>query len=117
MYRVVTEHFCMKKALKIIGNVLTVLIAALAVIMTIFTIFSMVMGRDGQVSLFGVKGYIVQSDSMRPEFAAGDVIFSTDVEAEELAMLHSSAFSGCYRPSGLQYCKRGAGRQSGKAAT
>lgn len=75
----------MKKALKIIGNVLTVLIAALAVIMTIFTIFSMVMGRDGQVSLFGVKGYIVQSDSMRPEFAAGDVIFSTDVEAEELA--------------------------------
>ena len=74
----------MKKILKITANVLTVLIALLAVVMTVFTVVSMVMGRDGQVSLFGAQGYVVQSDSMRPEFAAGDVIFSTDVDVEEL---------------------------------
>lgn len=74
----------MKKILKLTANVLTVLIALLAVVMTVFTVVSMVMGRDGQVSLFGAQGYVVQSDSMRPEFAAGDVIFSTDVDVEEL---------------------------------
>ena len=75
----------MKKTLKIIGNVLTVIIVVIAIAMTVLTIFSMVMGKEGAVNIFGVKGYIVQSDSMRPEFAAGDVIFSSDVDVEELA--------------------------------
>lgn len=73
-----------KKALKITGNVLTVVVAVLVVIMTVLTVFSMVFNRDGAASVFGVRAYVVQSDSMRPEFAAGDVIFSENVSPEEL---------------------------------
>lgn len=73
-----------KKALKITGNVLTVAVAILAVIMTVLTVFSMVFNRDGTASVFGVQAYVVQSDSMTPEFAAGDVIFSKEVNPEEL---------------------------------
>lgn len=73
-----------KKALKITGNVLTVVVAILVVIMTVLTVFSMVFNRDGAASVFGVRAYVVQSDSMRPEFAAGDVIFSENVSPEEL---------------------------------
>ena len=68
-----------KKALKITGNVLTVAVAILVVIMTVLTVFSMVFNRDGTASVFGVQAYVVQSDSMTPEFAAGDVIFSEEV--------------------------------------
>lgn len=73
-----------KKALKITGNVLTVAVAILVVIMTVLTVFSMVFNRDGTASVFGVQAYVVQSDSMTPEFAAGDVIFSKEVNPEEL---------------------------------
>ena len=73
-----------KKALKITGNVLTVAVAILVVIMTVLTVFSMVFNRDGTASVFGVQAYVVQSDSMTPEFAAGDVIFSEEVNPEEL---------------------------------
>lgn len=73
-----------KKALKIAGNVLTVAVAILVVIMTVLTVFSMVFNRDGTASVFGVQAYVVQSDSMTPEFAAGDVIFSEEVNPEEL---------------------------------
>ena len=73
-----------KKALKITGNVLTVAVAILVVIMTVLTVFSMVFNRDGTASVFGAQAYIVQSDSMAPEFAAGDVIFSEEVNPEEL---------------------------------
>lgn len=73
-----------KKALKITGNVLTVAVAILVVIMTVLTVFSMVFNRDGTASVFGVQAYVVQSDSMTPEFAAGDVIFSDEVNPEEL---------------------------------
>lgn len=73
-----------KKALKITGNVLTVAVAILVVIMTALTVFSMVFNRDGTASVFGVQAYVVQSDSMTPEFAAGDVIFSEEVNPEEL---------------------------------
>ena len=70
--------------LKITGNVLTVAVAILVVIMTVLTVFSMVFNRDGTASVFGVQAYVVQSDSMTPEFAAGDVIFSEEVNPEEL---------------------------------
>ena len=73
-----------KKALKITGNVLTVAVAILVVIMTVLTVFSMVFNRDGTASVFGAQAYVVQSDSMTPEFAAGDVIFSEEVNPEEL---------------------------------
>lgn len=73
-----------KKALKITGNVLTVAVAILVVIMTVLTVFSMVFNRDGTASVFGAQAYVVQSDSMAPEFAAGDVIFSEEVNPEEL---------------------------------
>lgn len=73
-----------KKALKITGNVLTVAVAILVVIMTVLTVFSMVFNRDGTASVFGAQVYVVQSDSMTPEFAAGDVIFSEEVNPEEL---------------------------------
>lgn len=73
-----------KKALKITGNVLTVAVAILVVIMTALTVFSMVFNRDGTASVFGAQAYVVQSDSMTPEFAAGDVIFSEEVNPEEL---------------------------------
>lgn len=73
-----------KKALKITGNVLTGIVAVLVVIMTVLTVFSMVFNRDGTASVFGVQAYVVQSDSMTPEFAAGDVIFSEEVNPEEL---------------------------------
>lgn len=73
-----------KKALKITGNVLTVAVAILVVIMTALTVFSMVFNRDGTASVFGVQAYVVQSDSMTPEFVAGDVIFSEEVNPEEL---------------------------------
>lgn len=73
-----------KKALKITGNVLTVAVAILVVIMTVLTVFSMVFNRDGTASVFGVQAYVVQSDSMTPEFAAGDAIFSEEVNPEEL---------------------------------
>ena len=73
-----------KKALKITGNVLTGIVAVLVVVMTVLTVFSMVFNRDGTASVFGVQAYVVQSDSMTPEFAAGDVIFSKEVNPEEL---------------------------------
>lgn len=73
-----------KKSLKITGNVLTVAVAILVVIMTVLTVFSMVFNRDGTASVFGVQAYVVQSDSMTPEFAAGDAIFSEEVNPEEL---------------------------------
>ena len=73
-----------KKALKITGNVLTVAVAILVVIMTVLTVFSMVFNRDGTASVFGVQAYVVQSDSMTPDFAAGDVIYSEEVNPEEL---------------------------------
>lgn len=73
-----------KKALKITGNVLTGIVAVLVVVMTVLTVFSMVFNRDGTASVFGVQAYVVQSDSMTTEFAAGDVIFSEEVNPEEL---------------------------------
>lgn len=73
-----------KKALKITGNVLTVAVAILVVIMTVLTVFSMAFNRDDTASIFGVQAYVVKSDSMTPEFAAGDVIFSEEVNPEEL---------------------------------
>lgn len=73
-----------KKALKITGNVLTGIVAVLVVVMTVLTVFSMVFNRDGTASVFGVQAYVVQSDSMTPEFAAGDAIFSEEVNPEEL---------------------------------
>lgn len=73
-----------KKALKITGNVLTGIVAVLVVVMTVLTVFSMVFNRDGTANVFGVQAYVVQSDSMTPEFAAGDVIFSEEVNPEEL---------------------------------
>lgn len=73
-----------KKALKNTGNVLTGIVAVLVVVMTVLTVFSMVFNRDGTASVFGVQAYVVQSDSMTPEFAAGDVIFSEEVNPEEL---------------------------------
>lgn len=51
--------------------------------MVIFTVVTVTTVGDGEVSersLFGYKAYIVRSDSMHEQFAAGDIIFVRQTE-------------------------------------
>ncbi len=75
----------MKKALHIIKNIFTWLVAALAVCMMIFTIVSVNTFDRSDRSIFGYKAFIVLSDSMsKTDFDAGDLILSKEVEPSTL---------------------------------
>lgn len=75
----------MKKALKIVKNVLVWLVVILAVFMMIFTIVSVNTFDRNDRDLFGYKMYIVNTDSMsKTDFDAGDLIFVKEVDPSTL---------------------------------
>lgn len=75
----------MKKALSIIRTVLIWLVVLLAVSMMIFTVISVTTFNRNDRSLFGVKMYIVNSDSMAAtDFNAGSLILVKEVEPSTL---------------------------------
>jgi|GEM_PF-563964 signal peptidase I len=68
-----------KKILGVIGNVLMWTIFAFALLTVILTFTE----EDGIPNLFGYGYLSVQSDSMEPEFAEGDLIFVKSTDAED----------------------------------
>lgn len=73
------------KALKIIKNVAAWLVVALAVCMMLFTIVSVSTFDRADRSLFGLKAFIVLSDSMsKTDFDAGDLVLVKEVEPQTL---------------------------------
>ena len=74
----------MKKVLRIIGNVLTVLLLVFAIFMMVFTLISVNTVNKEDASFFGYKPYIVLSDSMKDTFAVGDIAVSKTVEPDTL---------------------------------
>ncbi len=75
----------MKKTLNIIKNVLIWLLVAVAVFMMIFTIISVATFDKPDRSLFGLKFFVVQSDSMAAtDFSAGDIAIVKNVDPATL---------------------------------
>ena len=75
----------MKKALNLIKNIFVWLMVALAVCMMIFTVVSVNTFDRSDRSLFGIKMFIVLSDSMsKTDFAAGDLVLVKEVDPKEL---------------------------------
>lgn len=75
----------MKKALSIIRTVLIWLVILLAVSMMVFTVISVTTFNRNDRSLFGVKMYIVNSDSMAAtDFKAGSLILVKEVDPSTL---------------------------------
>ena len=73
------------KALKILGRVLTVLLAVAAIAMMIFTIIAVRTFDRNDRALFGYKAYIVRSDSMSAtDFQSGDLVLVKDVDPATL---------------------------------
>lgn len=77
------------KTFKIISRVLTWTLVVVTVLMTAFTIISMVVFDKNDRSLFGLKFYVVLSDSMslsennkddEVHFNAGDIVLISEVE-------------------------------------
>ncbi len=74
-----------KKAWGVISNIFVWLLVAVAVVVMLFTIFSSTTLDHRDRSFFGYKTFIVLSDSMKAtDFAAGDIIFTKQVEADTL---------------------------------
>ena len=74
-----------KKAWGIISNIFVWLLVAVAVVVMLFTIFSSTTLDHRDRSFLGYKTFIVLSDSMKAtDFAAGDIIFTKQVEADTL---------------------------------
>ncbi len=78
-----------KKALGIVSKVLTWILIAVAVFMMIFTIFSVLTFDRNDRNLFGIRFYIVLTDSMSPSennkddkirFNAGDIVLIKNVD-------------------------------------
>lgn len=72
-----------KKVISVLSKVLTALILIFTLFVVIFTVVTVTTVGDGEVSersLFGYKAYIVRSDSMHEQFAAGDIIFVRQTE-------------------------------------
>ena len=78
-----------KKALSITAKVLTWIVIAITVFMMIFTIVSTIVFDKNDRSLFGLRFYIVLSDSMSPSeknaddevhFYAGDIVLIGEVD-------------------------------------
>lgn len=75
----------MKKALKIIKNVLVWTLVAAAVLMMIFTVVSVATFDKTERSIFGYKFFVVQTDSMKAtDFKAGDIVISKEVDPSTL---------------------------------
>lgn len=75
----------MKKALRILKNILVWAVALLAVGMMIFTVVSVRTFDRGDRSLFGFKAFIVLSDSMsKTDFNAGDLVLVKEVDPSTL---------------------------------
>lgn len=74
----------MKKALNIAKNVLVWLVVIISVFMMVFTIVSVTTFDRNDRNLFGFRIYIVNSDSMKPEFASGDLVFVKETPARDL---------------------------------
>jgi signal peptidase len=75
----------MKKALKIIKNILVWTVVAVAVFMMVFTVVSVTSFDRGDRDIFGYKMFIVKTDSMKAtHFEAGDLIFVKEVKPETL---------------------------------
>lgn len=83
----------MKKALNIIGRIVTVLILIFAILVMIFTVVSVNTVGEDKASLFGYKPYIVLSDSMNDVFAIGDMTVSREVDPETLEVGDIVTFS------------------------
>ena len=78
-----------KKALGIVSKVFTWIIIAVTVFMMIFTIFSTLTFDRNDRNLFGIRFYIVLTDSMSPSennkdddvhFNAGDIVLIQNVD-------------------------------------
>lgn len=75
----------MKKVLSIAKNVFVWLMVALAVCMMIFTVVSVTTFDRTDRSLFGLKAFIVLSDSMsKTDFDAGDLVLVKEVDPSTL---------------------------------
>lgn len=71
------------KVLSVIGTVLTTIILLFTVAVMVFTIISVnTVGREN-AGIFGYRPYIVLSDSMRAQFAVGDIVVSKNVQNRE----------------------------------
>ncbi|MBO7148866.1 MAG: signal peptidase I [Clostridia bacterium] len=75
----------MKKTLNIIKNIFVWIVMLVAIFMMVFTIISVnTFNRDDR-NLFGLRVYIVLSDSMSAtDFSAGDLVFVTETDPAEL---------------------------------
>ena len=78
-----------KKALNVVLNVVTILIVAFSVFMMIFTVFTVTTVDKNDRDIFGIRFYIVQTDSMSKSdknadldvhFDAGDIILVKDIK-------------------------------------
>lgn len=75
----------MKKAWKVISNVLVWLVVITAVFMMVFTIISVNTFNRNDRNLFGMRFYIVLSDSMSAtDFDAGDLVMVKEVDPTTL---------------------------------
>jgi signal peptidase len=75
----------MKKAWKVISTVLVWLVVAVAVFMMVFTIVSVNTFNRNDRNLFGLRFYIVLSDSMKAtDFDAGDLVIVKEVDPTTL---------------------------------
>ena len=74
----------MKKALHIIGNILTAIIFLFALCVMIFTIISVNTVNKENDGIFGFKPYIVLSDSMSEVFQVGDMAISRQTDPATL---------------------------------
>lgn len=74
----------MKKAGKIAGRILSILILLFAVFIMVFTIISVTTVNKEEADFLGYRPFIVLSDSMRTEFEVGDMIVSKEVDTDSL---------------------------------
>ena len=68
----------MKKAVKIIFDILTWILLIFAFIVTVLVISSD--KNNGTASLFGYMPFTVESDSMKPEFSKGDLVLDKEID-------------------------------------
>lgn len=74
----------MKKAINILRNVFVWSFVAFTVIIMIFTVFSVSTFDKTDRDIFGLKFFIVQTDSMSDTFRAGDIVVVKEVDPNTL---------------------------------